>query len=107
MARSRRRAKPAGRVSTADLCTRYARIYTAAVTDVLDKHGHYNQTLPHDIVPLSADVRLAGIAFPATGKRSRNTDTEAAVRSFLTLLGAVPRDSVLVIQANDDVAAHF
>jgi regulator of RNase E activity RraA len=107
MAMSRRRAKPAGKVSTADLCIRYARIYTAAITDVLDKRGYYNQTLPHDIVPLAPDTRLSGVAFPASGKQSRNTDTEAAVRAFLTLLGAVPRDAVLVIQAHDDVAAHF
>ncbi len=107
MATSRRRAKPAGKVSTADLCIRYARIYTAAITDVLDKRGYYNQTLPHDIVPLAPDTRLSGVAFPASGKQSRNTDTEAAVRAFLTLLGVVPRDAVLVIQANDHVAAHF
>jgi 4-hydroxy-4-methyl-2-oxoglutarate aldolase len=107
MATSRRHAKPAGKVSTADLCIRYARIYTAAITDVLDKRGYYNQTLPHDIVPLAPDTRLSGVAFPASGKQSRNTDTDAAVRAFLTLLGAVPRDAVLVIQANDHVAAHF
>jgi 4-hydroxy-4-methyl-2-oxoglutarate aldolase len=94
-------------ISTADLCTRYSRIYTAAITDVLDKRGHYNQTLPHDIVPLTAESRLAGVAFPASGKPSRNTDTEPAIRAFLTLLGAVPRDAVLVVQSNDDVAAHF
>jgi hypothetical protein len=40
MPKSRRRAKPAGAVSTADLCTLYGRIYTAAITDVLDKRGH-------------------------------------------------------------------
>ena len=107
MATSRRRAKRAGKVSTADLCIRYARIYTAAITDVLDKRGYYNQTLPHDIVPLAPDTRLSGVAFPASGKQSRSTDTEAAVRAFLTLLGTVPRDAVLVIQANDHVAAHF
>lgn len=107
MATARRRAKPSGKVSTADLCIRYARIYTAAITDVLDKRGYYNQTLPHDIVPLAPDTRLSGVAFPASGKQSRSTDTEAAVRAFLTLLGAVPRDAVLVIQANDHVAAHF
>jgi 4-hydroxy-4-methyl-2-oxoglutarate aldolase len=105
--RSRRRGKPSRSVSSADLCTRYARIYTAAITDVLDKRGYYNQTLPHDIVPLTADSRLAGVAFPASGKPSRNTDTEPAIRAFLTLLGAVPRDAVLVVQSNDDVAAHF
>ncbi len=107
MATPRRGARSTRRVTPADLCARYARIYTAAITDVLDRRGRYDQTLPHDIVPLAPDTRLAGLAFPASGKRSRNTDTEAAVRAFLALLGAVPRDAVLVIQANDDVAAHF
>lgn len=113
MATPRRRPKstsarpPAVRIATADLCARYARIYTAAVTDVLDKRGYYNQTLPHDIVPLTPDTRLAGVAFPASGKQSRNTETEGPIRAFLKLLGRVPRDAVLVIQANDDVAAHF
>lgn len=97
-----RLAAPAG-----DLCVRYGRIYTAAITDVLDKRGFYNQTLPHDIVPLTPGTRLAGIAFPASGKQSRNTETEGPVRAFLKMLGAVPRDAVLVLQANDDVAAHF
>ncbi|MGH7320212.1 MAG: RraA family protein [Candidatus Rokuibacteriota bacterium] len=107
MATSRSSVKRRPGVSTRDLCIRFSRIYTAAITDVLDKRGYYNQTLPHDIVPLTPDTRVAGVAFPASGKQSRNTETEAAVRAFLTMLGAVPRDAVLVIQANDDIAAHF
>lgn len=107
MATARRRAKARPKVSTADLCARYGRIYTAAITDVLDRRGCYNQTLPHDIVPLTPDARLAGIAFPVSGKQSRNSETEGPVRAFLKMLGAVPRDAALVIQANDDVAAHF
>jgi 4-hydroxy-4-methyl-2-oxoglutarate aldolase len=103
--RSGRRSR--GRVSTRELCARYGRIYTAAITDVLDKRGYYNQALPHDIVPLRPETRLAGIAFPVSGKPSRNTETEIAIRAFLAMLGAVPRDAVLVIQSNDDVAAHF
>jgi 4-hydroxy-4-methyl-2-oxoglutarate aldolase len=103
--RSGRRSR--GRVSMRELCARYGRIYTAAITDVLDKRGYYNQALPHDIVPLRPETRLAGIAFPVSGKPSRNTETEVAIRAFLAMLGAVPRDAVLVIQSNDDVAAHF
>ena len=99
--------RPMPRVAPRDLCARYGRIYTAAITDVLDHLGCYNQTLPHDIVGLTPGTRLAGIAFPASGKPSRNADTEAAIRAFLTLLGVVPRDAILVIQANDDAAAHF
>lgn len=107
MTRAGSRTKRPPRVSTRDLCTRYSRIYTAAITDVLDQLGFYDQTLPHDIVPLTPETRLAGMAFPVSGKSSRNTETDAAIRAFLTMLGAVPSDAVLVIQANDDVAAHF
>lgn len=106
MATARSR-KAARRVSARDLSVRYSRIYTAAITDVLDKRGYYNQALPHDIVPLMPETRLAGIAFPASGKPTRTDDTETTIRAFLSMLGAVPRDAVLVIQANDDVAAHF
>src|SRR5213592_1762289 len=74
-----------------------------AITDVLDKRGYYNQTLPHDIVGLTPETRLAGLAFPASGKPTRSADPEPAIRAFLTLLGAVPREAILVIQAHDDV----
>ena len=107
MATSHPRRKPSRALPAGDLCVRYGRIYTAAIIDVLDKRGSYNQTLPHDIVGLTPETRLAGLAFPASGKPTRSADTEPAIRAFLTLLGAVPRDAVLVIQAHDDVAAHF
>jgi regulator of RNase E activity RraA len=103
----RRRTSPAPGLTARDLCDRYGRLYTAAITDVLDHHGLHDQTLPHDIVGLTPGTRVAGLAFPASGKPSRNADSDKAIRAFLTLLGAVPRDAVLVIRSNDDVAAHF
>jgi regulator of RNase E activity RraA len=107
MARLRARRAPARSIPLPELCDRYGRLHTAAITDVLDQHGHYTQTLPHDIVGLTPDTRVAGLAFPAAGRPSRNADPDRAIRAFLTLLGAVPRDAVLVVQSNDDVAAHF
>jgi 4-hydroxy-4-methyl-2-oxoglutarate aldolase len=94
-------------IPTPELCDRYGRLYTAAITDVLDHHGRYAQTLPHDLVGLTPDTRVAGLAFPAVGRPTRTRDPERAIRAFLTLLGAVPRDAVLVVKSNDDVAAHF
>jgi 4-hydroxy-4-methyl-2-oxoglutarate aldolase len=107
MARPRTSRAPARAISTSEVCDRYGRLYTAAITDVLDHHGRYTQTLPHDIVGLTPGTRIAGLAFPATGRPSRKRDPERAIRAFLALLGAVPRDAVLVVQSNDDVAAHF
>jgi len=92
-----------------NLPRRFARIYTAAITDVMDEMGLLRQTLPHPIRPLTPDMRLAGFAFPARGRPFRGTsrDRDATLRRFLAMLGAVPSDSVLVLAANDSEAAHF
>jgi 4-hydroxy-4-methyl-2-oxoglutarate aldolase len=105
--RSRRTGARGGPIPAAALCARYGRLSTAAIADVLDHRGRYHQTLPHDIVGLTPETRVAGLAFPAAGTPSRNPDTDPAIRAFLAMLGAVPREAVLVIQSNDRVAAHF
>src|SRR5207247_8186843 len=86
-----------------------ARIYTPAITDVLDELGLQRQTLPAAIQPLTVDMRLAGYAFTARGRPHRGTPRErdATLRLFLKMLGAVPADSVLVLASSDNTAAHF
>src|SRR5207302_3177347 len=75
----------------------------------MDEMGLLRQTLPHAIQPLTADMRLAGYAFTARGRTHRGSPRErdATLRKFLAMLGAVPADSVLVLAANDQEAAHF
>ena len=92
-----------------NLPRRFGQIYTAAVTDVLDEMGLLRQTLPAAIQPLAPDMRLAGYAFTARGRAHRGSlrERDQTLRRFLTMLGAVPTDSVLVLAANDNVAAHF
>jgi len=94
---------------TDNLPRRLARVPTAAITDVLDELGLQRQTLPSAIQPLLPDMRLAGYAFTVRGRVHRGAprEREQTLRRFLTMLGAVPADSVLVIAANDNVAAHF
>jgi 4-hydroxy-4-methyl-2-oxoglutarate aldolase len=92
-----------------NLPRRFARIYTAAITDVMDEMGLQRQTLPAAIQPLVPDMRAAGYAFTARGRarKSGSRERDATLRQFLGMLGAVPADSVLVLAANDNVAAHF
>src|SRR5213078_3734646 len=92
-----------------NLPRRFARIYTPAITDVLDELGLQRQTLPAAIQPLTVDMRMAGYAFTARGRPHRGSPRErdATLRRFLGMIGAVPADSVLVLAANDSVAAHF
>ena len=95
--------------SSDNLPRRFARIYTAAITDVMDEMGLLRQTLPHTIQPLTSDMRLAGYAFTARGRahRGKPREKDATLRRFLGMIGAVPPDSVLVLAANDNEAAHF
>jgi 4-hydroxy-4-methyl-2-oxoglutarate aldolase len=88
---------------------RFARIYTAAITDVMDEMGLIRQTLPSALQPLTPAMRLAGYAFTARGRPHRGNPRErdATLRRFLAMVGAVPSDSVLVLASNDHVAAHF
>jgi len=92
-----------------NLPRRFARIYTAAVTDVMDEMGLTCQTLPAAIQPVTPDMRMAGYAFTARGRarKSGPRERDATLRQFLKMLGAVPTDSVLVVAANDNTAAHF
>src|SRR5438046_10039245 len=92
-----------------NLPRRFARIYTAAITDVMDELGLQRQTLPAAIQPLAAGLGAAGCAVPARGRPHRGTPRERddTLRRFLKMLGAVPVDSVLVLAANDSTAAHF
>ena len=92
-----------------NLPRRFARIYTAAITDVMDEMGLKRQTLPASIQPLSSGMRTAGYAFTARGRSYTGSPRERdqTLRRFLGMLGAVPAESVLVLAAHDNVAAHF
>jgi regulator of RNase E activity RraA len=104
---ARRGGSSAGRSDS--LPRRFARIYTAAVTDVLDEMGLTRQTLPHVIQPLTPDMRVAGYVFTARGRPRKGSPRERdqTLRRFLAMLGAVPPDSVLVLSTRDEEAAHF
>ncbi len=92
-----------------NLPRRFARIYTAAITDVMDELGLRRQTLPSAIQPLAGGMRAAGYAFTARGRPHSGSPRERdqTLKRFLAMLGAAPTDSVLVLAAHDNVAAHF
>ena len=92
-----------------NLPRRFARIYTAAITDVMDEMGLRRQTLPSAIQPLAGSMRAAGYAFTVRGRPHSGSPRERdqTLKRFLAMLGAAPTDSVLVLAAHDNVAAHF
>ena len=86
---------------------RFTRIYTAALTDVLDDRGLREQTLPAEIRPLVPGTRVAGQAFTVEGTPTDVQDWDAGIRKTLAMLGSVPPGHVAVYACHMDHAAHF
>jgi regulator of RNase E activity RraA len=93
--------------ATADLARRFSALYTGALTDVLDRHGHLQQTLPAELAPLRPGTRLAGPVYPVLGRARPGHDYDASIRKVLEMLGSVPPGHVSVYETNEDTSAHF
>ncbi|HXO10105.1 MAG TPA: hypothetical protein VN880_18830, partial [Solirubrobacteraceae bacterium] len=78
--------------ATGDLALRFSSLYTGALTDVLDRHGLMQQTLPAEIVPLREGMRLAGPAYPVLGRPHPGHDYDTSIRLVLEMLGSVPAE---------------
>ncbi len=86
---------------------RFARIYTAALADILDARGHHEQTLPPSIRALEPGMSLAGPAFTVSGHAVDTADYDVALRKVLRMLGEVPAGHVAVYACEQDVSAHL
>ncbi|HEX5164256.1 MAG TPA: RraA family protein [Thermomicrobiales bacterium] len=93
--------------TTADLTARYAKVYSAAVADVLDKRGYRNQVVSGAIQGLTLETRVAGPAYtckgaPATALEPDDWDMR---KQFLD---NVRPGTVVVVDTSDDTAsAHW
>jgi 4-hydroxy-4-methyl-2-oxoglutarate aldolase len=92
---------------TGDLARRFSSLYTGVLTDVLDRHGYRQQTLPAELAPLTPGMRLAGPVYPVLGRPHPGHDYHTSIRRILGMLGSVPPGSVAVYETNDRAAAHL
>lgn len=90
-----------------DLAARCNALYTAAITDVLDRRGLIRQTLPTGLLPLREGMRLAGPAYPILGRPAAGADYDASLRKVLDMLGSVPEGHVCVYDTGDRENAHL
>ncbi|MER3411142.1 MAG: methyltransferase, partial [Thermoleophilia bacterium] len=90
-----------------ELARRFLALYTGAVTDVLDRLGYMQQTLPPAIRPLREGMRLAGPAYPVEGRPRPGADYDVSIRKTLAMLGAIPPGHVAVYQTHDRSSAHL
>jgi 4-hydroxy-4-methyl-2-oxoglutarate aldolase len=93
----------------ATLAERASRLYTGAITDVLDELEERGRTLPPNLLPLREGMRLAGPAFPVEGVPAVQLDRDASIRGILTMFGEVPAHHVVVYQTHDEArtSAHL
>ncbi len=68
-----------------EICTRYKRLYAGLVFDILEHLGHANQTLSHQIAPISPEMKLAGPAFTFKGATSAVKDEAVRFRRLHAL----------------------
>lgn len=93
--------------AVAELAGRFARLYTGALTDVLDRHGLFSQTLPWELSPLRPGMRVVGPAYPILGRPCPGHEHDRSIRRILAMLGSVPAGHVAVYQTNDRTCAHL
>lgn len=91
----------------AELARRLSALYTGALTDVLDRRGHRQQTLPSELVALRPGTRLAGPVYPVLGRPHPGHDYDTSIRRVLEMLGSVSPGHVAVYETNDRGSAHF
>lgn len=93
-------------IPTKELCDRYEQLFTAAVNDVLRERNLLHQALPHGIMPLREDTKVAGIAFTVKGSKSLLVKDEMKER--VELLDSITEDSVIAWDTSgDDECAHW
>jgi 4-hydroxy-4-methyl-2-oxoglutarate aldolase len=97
-------AAPAG---IAEIRERYCKLYTGAIADILDRHGHRHQVLPRNIVAQSAENRVVGPAFTGQGYPCAST-TDDDSQTRLRMLESIEPGTVSVWACGGSVScAHW
>jgi len=93
-------------VPEAELCTRYEKLYTGAVNDVLREMCLTNQALPPAIVPLRDEMVVCGFAF--TIRSNADPTLSGELEGRVKMLDEIRPHHVCVWNANgDDHASHW
>ncbi len=82
-------------------------LYVSIIHDVLRDRGLTDQVLPHDIRPLTDGLVVAGSAFPVAGRLDPTISADDSLIAWTKLLSVAPKDSVVVLSANDDKYSHM
>ncbi|MCL5971408.1 MAG: RraA family protein [Firmicutes bacterium] len=89
------------------LSERFSKVYTGAVSDILDRLGYRNQVLPRTLRGLTPGANVCGFALTAYGETSTSQDPDAIFVPILKMLGDVGPNQVVITQANDTTCSHL
>jgi len=88
-----------------ELCSRYERLYTGAINDVMRERCLLDQNLPSDIMPLRDDMAVCGIAF--TVKSAPNVMIQGEMTFRAKMLDEMKPDGLVVWDTSSDVEASL
>ena len=93
--------------NVAKVASRFLRLYTGAISDILDKRGFRNQVLPHYITPFTTASRVAGIAFTGQGYPCADTNHDDT-QTRLKMLDSIAPGTVSVWSSGGSMdCAHW
>ncbi|MDR2117714.1 MAG: RraA family protein [Planctomycetaceae bacterium] len=93
-------------ISEAEIITRYEKLYTGCVNDVLRENCLTNQALPAEIRPLRDEMVLAGFAFTIRSNADPSLEGELELR--VKMLDELRPNMVCIWNANGiDNASHW
>jgi regulator of RNase E activity RraA len=86
---------------------RYLRLYTGAISDMLDKRGFKNQVLPGSIVPMAGGNRMAGPAFTVQGDAVPQSPDNEMERRLDVLSSITPGTVTVWASGKSTDCAHW
>ena len=87
-------------ISIAEMRSRYLKLYSGAVNDVMRFNYKVNAALPSSYLPLREKMKLCGQAFTIKGAPDITTDGEFEMRA--QMLEALHEDSVVIFDCTGD-----
>lgn len=93
--------------NAAEVAGRFIKLYTGAISDILDKRGCRNQVLPKYITPFTLADRVAGIAFTGQGYPCADISHDDT-RTRLKILDSISPGTVSVWSTGGSIdCAHW
>jgi len=90
-------------IPVSELCSRYEKLYTGAINDVLREHVLMDQALPGTIVPLRENMKVAGVAF--TIKSIKDPTVAGEMETRAKMLDEVGENMICVWDTSGDTEA--